>query len=268
MIAKNLKETGWVVGTLVKVFLPTTAIALAVGLPLWFAMGDVAVVATSSLVIGALGAGVWYRRYFKRIKERTRRATHTGSSALALVGVLSLAGAPQLYAYAEATFVENAAVTASAVSGWEKDYPGLWDTRVLMCVTPDGEVVVSEAGVTGVQTCTGWEVTGIVITCMACSFALAACPAFIFFGLASPFILLAALVDCLGALALCYSCFDQATDCDDPDVTEMVDELEERVDEAVRSAEQLEEALQAVCASLEDNAPQICDEFLDDDSGY
>ena len=69
---KLLKETGWVVGTLVKVFLPTAAVGLAVCMPLWFASRDVAVVVAISLVIGGLGAGVWYVRYFEQIRERAR----------------------------------------------------------------------------------------------------------------------------------------------------------------------------------------------------
>jgi hypothetical protein len=80
VIGKLLKETGWVVGTLVKVFLPTAAVGFAVCMPLWFASGDVALVVAFSLVVGAFGWGVWYLRYFEQIRERAHRARPGASS--------------------------------------------------------------------------------------------------------------------------------------------------------------------------------------------
>lgn len=68
MAVGDFSLLGWILGTQLKVFLTGLAVALAVGMPLWWLTGDVRVVVTCALVVGGVGAGIWYIRYFPRVK--------------------------------------------------------------------------------------------------------------------------------------------------------------------------------------------------------
>ena len=70
MAADGLRTLGWILGTQLRVFLSGLAVALAVGMPLWWLTGDVRLVVAIALVFGGVGAGIWYLRYFPRVKER------------------------------------------------------------------------------------------------------------------------------------------------------------------------------------------------------
>jgi len=60
----------WILGTQLKVYLTALAVGLPIGMTLWWLTGDVRLVVTCALVVGGVGAGIWYIRYFPRVKDR------------------------------------------------------------------------------------------------------------------------------------------------------------------------------------------------------
>lgn len=70
MLARGLRTLGWIFGTQLRVFLACLVVGLAVGMPVWWSTGDVRLVMMCAFVAGAFGAGVWYIRYFPRVRDR------------------------------------------------------------------------------------------------------------------------------------------------------------------------------------------------------
>lgn len=108
---------------------------------------------------------------------------------------------------------------------------------------------------------------GVFAACVGCSFATAACPIFLWVGWTNPIILLAAIADCLAAAALCWTCFDLAAECDDPEIEDVVRNAEERHDEIMDTLTELTEAMSAVCQTLADDEdeelPDECEGFVE-----
>ena len=170
---------------------------------------------------------------------------------LAILGVFCLTSPPHLYA-------DDPPVAESTI---DIEYE-----RVTMCVTPDGEVIMESGGLSQGGECSGWELAGILATCIASAFATAACPILLWIGWTNPVVLLAAIVDCLGAAALCWQCFDLAAECDDP-IEDVVRDAEERYEEIMDTLTELTEAMSAVCQALADDEdeelPAACEGYVE-----
>ena len=174
---------------------PVGALMVIVGISLFLWTGRVSWMVGAMVTIWVAGSVVTLCRLRRHLK-----ASQPGRRTMAAVVLLVFASAAPVSA------IGTAAPAAAPVSALE------------MAVPAAAPVSAMEVNCVNVQNCNWIELGLLLSSCTACSFAAAFCPILISMAIYSgfqPHLVIAAILDCLGAIAMCFGCVAAAENCGD-----------------------------------------------------